>query len=146
MSTKLNNTHILSNLQKTESVANDLSKILKAGNIVAFYGDLGAGKTTFIKYLCEKMGVKEEVTSPTFTIINEYYAVDNLPIFHFDFYRLKNTMELRAINFDDYIYGDGICLIEWAEKIEEFLPEEIIKVKLWFNEKNDRMINIKAEY
>ena len=108
----------LNSLEDTQNVAKEVSAQLKSGLTMAFYGDLGAGKTTFIKYLCAELGLNEQVTSPTFTIINEYYSGKTFPVFHFDFYRLKNTTELRALNFDDYIYGEGVCLIEWAEKIE----------------------------
>ncbi len=137
-------THILNSLEETEKVAFRLAEEIHQGDVIAFYGDLGAGKTTFISYLCAKLYVSEDVTSPTFTIINEYTGNPDLPVYHFDFYRLKNTNELKALNFDDYIYGEGLCLIEWADKIEAFLPPETIKINMWFNEKGERLIKIKA--
>lgn len=134
----------LNSLEETEKLAKQVAASLKPGQVLAFYGDLGAGKTTFIQYLCKELGLSEQITSPTFTIINEYYSGKAFPVFHFDFYRLKNTTELKVLNFDDYIYGEGVCLIEWAEKIELFLPEEYYKIKLWFDENDKRTISIEA--
>jgi tRNA threonylcarbamoyladenosine biosynthesis protein TsaE len=94
---------------------------LKLGDVVALIGDLGSGKTRFIKGICSGLGVSEHVSSPSFTIVNEY-ASNIGKIFHFDFYRIASPSELNEIGFDDYIYDEGICLIEWADRVQDLLP------------------------
>ena len=96
--------------------------------IFAFYGAMGAGKTTFVKALCEAMGVTDTVNSPTFAIVNEYDTPSGSPIYHFDFYRIKRLAEVYDMGYEDYFYGRGLCFIEWPELIEELLPEETVKV------------------
>jgi tRNA threonylcarbamoyladenosine biosynthesis protein TsaE len=96
--------------------------------IFAFYGGMGAGKTTFVKALCEAMGVTDTVNSPTFAIVNEYDTPTGRPIYHFDFYRIKRLAEVYDMGYEDYFYGRGLCFIEWPELIEELLPEETVKV------------------
>jgi len=94
---------------------------LKLGDVVALIGELGSGKTRFIKGICSGLGVSEHVSSPSFTIVNEYTS--NIgKIFHFDFYRIASPSELSEIGFDDYIYDEGICLIEWANRVKDLLP------------------------
>jgi tRNA threonylcarbamoyladenosine biosynthesis protein TsaE len=97
--------------------------------VFAFYGSMGAGKTTFIKAVCEELGVTDVVTSPTFAIVNEYQASDR-PIFHFDFYRIKKLEEVYDMGYEDYFYSDALCFIEWPELIEEVLPAEAVKVTI----------------
>ncbi len=99
-------------------------------NIFAFFGHMGAGKTTFITALCKSLGVDDSVNSPTFTIVNEYRAAKGFPIYHFDFYRINKLQEAYEIGLDEYFCGDGLCFIEWPEKIEELLPEDTIKVSI----------------
>ncbi len=96
---------------------------LSAGDIVALIGELGSGKTRFIKGICRGLGVKDHVASPTFTIVNEYRG-SHLPVYHFDFYRMKSPLELREIGFDEYLAGNGVCLIEWADRVFDMLPEK----------------------
>ena len=98
--------------------------------IFAFYGAMGAGKTTFVKALCEAMGVTDTVNSPTFAIVNEYDTPSGRPIYHFDFYRIKRLAEVYDMGYEDYFYGRGLCLIEWPELIEELLPEDTVKVTI----------------
>ena len=98
--------------------------------VFAFYGSMGAGKTTFIKAICEELGVDDVVTSPTFAIVNEYTAADGIPIYHFDFYRIKKLEEVYDMGYEDYFYGDGLCFIEWPEMMEELLPEGATKVQI----------------
>ena len=95
---------------------------------IAFYGELGAGKTTFIKELCKQMGVKQEVTSPTFAIVNEYATSNHRIIYHFDFYRLDQPEEVLDIGFEDYLSSGNICFMEWPEKIEPYLPPDTLRV------------------
>jgi tRNA threonylcarbamoyladenosine biosynthesis protein TsaE len=105
------------------------SSRLIPGAIVALYGDLGTGKTRFIKGICEGLGVRDHVTSPTFTIVNEYHGAD-MPVYHFDFYRINSISEMQEIGFEDYVTGEGICLIEWADRITELLPPERFDIHL----------------
>src|SRR6266478_6327620 len=114
---------------ETISCGEEFAKLLKHGDVVALYGNLGSGKTRFVQGVCKGLGVHEHVASPTFTIINEY-AVDSLKIYHFDFYRMTSSKEIRDVGFEEYVNGDGICLIEWAEKAFEFLPPERFDVRL----------------
>ena len=102
-----------------------------AGNekIFLFYGDMGAGKTTFIKNICEQLGVKDPATSPTFSIVNEY-AASTGKIFHFDFYRLKKQEEALDMGYEEYFYSGDYCFIEWPEKISDLLPDHYIRVEI----------------
>ena len=99
-------------------------------NIIAFYGNMGAGKTTLVKNLCAKMGVQDEVNSPTFALVNEYQTETFDSVFHFDFYRIKSLEEVFDIGYEDYFYGTGVCFIEWACLIEEILPKDRINITI----------------
>ena len=98
--------------------------------VFAFYGKMGAGKTTFIKAVCEQLGVDDTVTSPTFAIVNEYEAAGGRPIYHFDFYRIKKVSEAYDMGCEEYFYSGHPCFIEWPELIEEVLPEETVNVTI----------------
>ena len=108
--------------------------------VFAFYGKMGVGKTTFIKILCLKLGVIDNISSPTFSIINEYKTAQDESIFHFDFYRIKNVNEAFDLGYEDYFYSNSTCFIEWPEKIEELLPENCLKI-LIEEENNIRTIS-----
>jgi tRNA threonylcarbamoyladenosine biosynthesis protein TsaE len=120
----------------------DFAKRLRAGSFVAFYGDLGAGKTRFIKGICEALQVREIVNSPTFTIVNEYHGT--LPVFHIDLYRMTSTQEIFGIGFDEYLEAGGICLVEWAEKLNGLIPEKRFDVRMSLVDDNTREIDIAA--
>lgn len=107
--------------------------------IFLFYGDMGAGKTTLIKALCECLGTTEVVTSPTFSIVNEYIGAKNR-IFHFDFYRLKNESEALDMGYEEYFYSDAYCFIEWPEKIPNLLPDHYVKIQISVTGSNSRQI------
>ena len=98
--------------------------------VFAFYGKMGAGKTTFIKAVCEELGVDDTVTSPTFAIVNEYEAANGRPIYHFDFYRIKKVSEAYDMGCEEYFYSGHPCFIEWPELIEEVLPEETVNITI----------------
>ena len=98
--------------------------------IFAFYGKMGAGKTTFIKALCRELGSTDPITSPTFALVNEYTTAKNERIFHFDFYRVKTLEEAMDIGFDDYIYSENYCFMEWPELVEALLPDKLVEVKI----------------
>ena len=108
-------------VEETVALGENFSGTLSAGTVVALFGDLGTGKTHFIKGVCRGLGVHEHVASPTFTIINEYDA-GGVKICHVDCYRLQSAKELRDIGFEDYLFGSYICLIEWADRVEKLLP------------------------
>lgn len=110
-------------------------------HVFAFYGKMGAGKTTFIKAVCEELGVDDVITSPTFAIVNEYTAKDATPIYHFDFYRIKKLEEAYDMGYEDYFYGDGICFLEWPEIIEDLLPEDAVKVSISEQADGSRLIS-----
>ena len=119
----------------------EFSKKLVAGTVVAISGILGSGKTVLIQGICEGLGVKQLVTSPSFIIINEYPA-EKFWVYHFDLYRLKNIQELINLGYEEYFYGMGVCLIEWAEKAQELLPENRIEINLKILSENQREISI----
>ncbi len=100
------------------------------GSVFAFYGKMGAGKTTFIKALCEELGVDEVVTSPTFAIVNEYRSDSGELIYHFDFYRIKRIEEVYDMGYEDYFFSGALCFIEWPELVEELLPDDAVRVHI----------------
>lgn len=108
--------------------------------IIAFNGEMGAGKTTFIKAICNVLGVKDTVTSPTFSIVNEYKGNNNQIIYHFDFYRIENIEEAYNLGYEDYFYSNAYCFIEWPDKIKELLPENTLFIELKV-EDNSRCIS-----
>lgn len=116
-------------LNKISDAAREFVEQIGDKRVFAFYGGMGAGKTTFIKAVCEQLGVKDAVTSPTFAIVNEY-ASDFGPVYHFDFYRIKNLGEVMDLGFDDYAYSGNFCLMEWPELIEDLLPDNTVNVHI----------------
>lgn len=112
------------------------------GKVFAFYGKMGAGKTTFIKAICEELGVKEVITSPTFAIVNEYTTEpDGKSIFHFDFYRIKKLEEVYDMGYEDYFYSGALCFLEWPELIDDLLPEDAVKVTIKANDDGTRTVD-----
>ena len=109
-------------------------------SVFAFYGDMGAGKTTFIKAVCEELGVRETVSSPTFAIINEYTAANGAPIYHFDFYRIRKLEEVYDFGYEEYFYSGELCFIEWPELIEEVLPDNVTRVVITEQEDGIRVL------
>lgn len=109
--------------------------------IFLFYGDMGAGKTTLIKSLCAAVGVTDEVTSPTFSIVNEYESPQG-PVFHFDFYRLKDFNEALDMGYEEYFYSGNYCFIEWPEKIAGLIPEQYTGVRIVVSESGDRQLTV----
>ena len=110
------------------------------GKVFAFYGKMGAGKTTFVKAICEELGVEDVITSPTFAIVNEYTAGNGDPIYHFDFYRIKKLDEVYDMGYEDYFYSGALCFIEWPELVEELLPGNTVKVTIEENEDGSRTV------
>ena len=111
------------------------------GKVFAFYGKMGAGKTTFVKAVCECLGVEDVITSPTFAIVNEYTsATTGDAIYHFDFYRIKKLEEVYDMGYEDYFYGGSLCFLEWPELIEDLLPEDATKVTIEGTENGARVV------
>ncbi len=109
--------------------------------VFAFYGKMGAGKTTFIKAICEELGVEDVITSPTFAIVNEYSGRENR-IFHFDFYRIKRLEEVYDMGYEDYFYSGALCFMEWPELIEDILPDDVVQVTISELPDGSRMITV----
>ena len=120
----------ISSLDTINEAAKQFVAAMGSNRVFAFYGKMGAGKTTFIKALCTELGVDDVITSPTFAIVNEYTAGDGSPIYHFDFYRIKKLDEVYDMGYEDYFYNGGLCLIEWPELIESLLPEDAVEVHI----------------
>ncbi len=129
--------------EETVNAGEEFSRRLNLGSVVALTGDLGAGKTHFTKGISRGLGITENVASPTFTIISEHRG-GRMPLYHFDCYRLRNPAELEEMGFEEYIYGNGVCVIEWAEMIEERLPQRRFDVTITLGETNtERKIEIR---
>ena len=120
----------IDSLENIHEAAREFIENMGGSNVFAFYGKMGAGKTTFIKAICEEPGVDDVITSPTFAIVNEYTDIDGDPIYHFDFYRIKKLEEVYDMGYEDYFDSGYLCLLEWPELIEELLPEDAVKVTI----------------
>ncbi|WP_207421770.1 tRNA (adenosine(37)-N6)-threonylcarbamoyltransferase complex ATPase subunit type 1 TsaE [Desertivirga brevis] len=121
-------------------VASGVLQLAEQEKVFLFYGDMGAGKTTFIKHLCSVLGVTDATSSPTFSIVNEYNSPQG-SIFHFDFYRLKQESEALDMGYEDYFYSGNYCFIEWPEKVSNLLPEKFVKVEIQLTENFERLIS-----
>lgn len=129
--------------QQTQKIAQNLAKDLKPGAIVCLFGELGAGKTTFVQGLAKGLKIKktETVQSPTFVVMNIYHG--KLPIYHFDLYRLKDTQQISLIGYEEFLYGDGVAVIEWPENFGSLMPEKYLAVHLQHKGENSRLIHVK---
>lgn len=136
------NTLHLKTLSQLEKVASEFIQHMNNKTVFAFYGNMGAGKTTFIKAVCRLLGVKENITSPTFAIVNEYLAANDTLIYHFDCYRLKNLKEAYDIGAEEYFYSGHLCFIEWPEKIEDLLPSNVVNITINVLPNEERQIII----
>ena len=130
--------------EETRAAGARLAETLRGGEVVAFTGDLGAGKTAFVSGMAEALGVEDRVTSPTFTIVNEYEG-GRLPLFHFDMYRLGSADELFHIGWEDYLARNGVCAVEWSENVADAIEGDAIRVSITRGEgDNDRVIDIEG--
>ena len=126
----------LNNEEETRALGLEIADALEPGDIIALIGDLGTGKTALTKYIAEGLGIKEEISSPTFTIVKEYRS-GRLPLYHFDVYRLGSGEELLDIGAEDMLDGDGVCVIEWADIAADVLPADSLVVKLDYGDSDD---------
>jgi tRNA threonylcarbamoyladenosine biosynthesis protein TsaE len=133
----------ISSLDNIHQTAREFIATIDKRKVFAFYGPMGVGKTTFIKALCEELGVEDVVNSPTFAIVNEYEVKGKSPIYHFDFYRINKPEEAFDFGYEDYFYSGNLCFIEWPEKIEGLLPDDCVSV--CFSELEDGRRKITVE-
>ena len=120
---------VLKNEEETRAFGLELAAKLTPGKVVALVGDLGTGKTALTKYIAEGLGVKEAITSPTFTIVKEYKS-GRLPLYHFDVYRLDTSEDMYELGYEEYFFGQGVSIVEWADLVEEFIPEDAIVIHI----------------
>ncbi len=133
----------ISSLDNIQKAAKDFVAAMGEHTVFAFYGKMGAGKTTFIKAVCEELGITDTVNSPTFSIVNEYRSdTTGELVYHFDFYRIKKLEEVYDMGYEDYFYSGAVCLIEWPELIEEVLPEDSITVSIEEQEEGTRILTM----
>ena len=132
---------VLVNAQGIEVRATDILDKCGSARVFAFDGKMGAGKTTFIKHLCEAMGTEDVVNSPTFAIVNVYEVASGEEVYHFDCYRIKDIREAMDFGAEEYLYSGNYCFIEWAEMIEPLLPEDTVWVKIEVEENGERMLS-----
>lgn len=137
-------TYVTNSPAETEALGQRLAETLQPGDVIAYTGDLGAGKTAFTRGLARGLGITERITSPTFTIVNEYLG-GRLPLFHFDMYRLGSSEELYEIGWEDYLARGGVCAVEWSENVREALPPDAVTVTIARCPENDSWRSITIE-
>ena len=131
----------INSLDDIREAAREFIQHIGEARVFAFYGKMGAGKTTFVKAICEELGCTDVITSPTFAIVNEYTSSNNTPIYHFDFYRIKKVEEVYDMGYEEYFYSGALCLIEWPELIEEILPDDAIRVSITEQKDGSRIVS-----
>jgi len=132
----------IQSLETIGQTAKEFVGLMGDNTVFAFYGEMGAGKTTFITAVCKALGVEDNITSPTFAIVNEYRAKTGELIYHFDFYRIDKVEEAFDFGYEDYFFSGSICFIEWPEKIEQLLPHDTVKVEIKENEDGSRTVTV----
>lgn len=145
--TKQTNNHMeikITSLENIHDAAREFIAAMGDNTVFAFYGKMGAGKTTFIKAICECLGVTDVINSPTFAIVNEYRSATEELIYHFDFYRIKKLEEVYDMGYEDYFYSGALCFIEWPELVEELLPSDAVKVTIAEDEQGCRVVRFDA--
>jgi tRNA threonylcarbamoyladenosine biosynthesis protein TsaE len=130
----------INHISELSQAAKTLLTSLVDEKVFAFYAPMGAGKTTFIKAVCKELGITDTISSPTFSLVNEYVTMGGKKAYHFDFYRIKSTNEAYDMGYEDYLYSNAYCFIEWPEKIEELLPEHYVKITIEVLNADSRLI------
>lgn len=133
------------NIESLDSINDAATQFVKQmgdNTVFAFHGEMGAGKTTFIKAICERLGVEDQINSPTFAIVNEYRSNTGELIYHFDFYRIKSETEAFDFGYEDYFYSGSICFIEWPELVDSLLPIDVVNVTIQENKDGSRTVSI----
>lgn len=136
---------VIRNLTSINETAKEFIAQMGDNRLFFFYGDMGAGKTTFIRAICKELGVTESVNSPTFAIVNEYTDREGKPIYHFDFYRIEKEEEAFDFGYEDYFFSGNLCFVEWPEKIENLIPNEGISVYIQEEENGERSVTLKEK-
>jgi tRNA threonylcarbamoyladenosine biosynthesis protein TsaE len=131
----------ITDIEHIREAAQEFIKHIGDHRVFAFYGKMGAGKTTFVKAICEELGVKDVITSPTFAIVNEY-TTGEVIIYHFDFYRVKKLEEAYDMGYEEYFYSGALCFIEWPELIEDILPDDAVRVSISEQDDGSRVITL----
>lgn len=132
-------------IQSLDTIGDSALEFIKAmgdNTVFAFHGEMGAGKTTFIKAICEKLGVEDTINSPTFAIVNEYRSATGELIYHFDFYRIKDEKEAFDFGYEDYFFSGSLCFIEWPERIESLLPHDVVHVTIKEEQDGKRLVTL----
>lgn len=132
----------IESLDKIDEAALEFIRAMGDNTVFAFHGDMGAGKTTFIKAICENLGVSDTINSPTFAIVNEYRSDSGELIYHFDFYRINKIEEVFDFGYEDYFYSGSLCFIEWPEKIDTLLPKDTVNVYVKVQEDGSREVSL----
>lgn len=130
---------MIKNENDTKQFALELASRLKAGDVIALTGDLGTGKTALTKYIAQGLGITQLVTSPTFTIVQEY-PKGRLPLYHFDVYRIADSEEMFELGYEEYFYGNGVCIIEWADMIEDIIPDNAMVINMEYGKNEGERI------
>ena len=129
--------------EDTKAFAQQLAQDARPGQVIALRGDLGTGKTALTRFLAQALGVREHITSPTYTIVREYRS-GRLPHYHFDVYRIEDPEEMFELGYEEYFYGDGLCVIEWADRIAELLPEDTLDIRLEYGSTpQERLVTVR---
>lgn len=131
----------IASLDDIHAAARQFIAQMGPARVIAFYGSMGAGKTTFVKALCQELGVRDVITSPTFALVNEYTDGQGQPVYHFDFYRIKRIEEVYDMGYEDYFYSGNLCLLEWPELIEDILPDDVVKVHISVQDDGSRQLS-----
>lgn len=132
-------TIIIKNETETTDFGVNLGREVRPGSVIALMGDLGTGKTTLTKAIAKGLGISDMITSPTFNIVKEYRD-GRLPLYHFDVYRIGDVEEMYELGYEEYFYGNGVCVVEWADLIEELLPEDAVRIQIEYGEKEGERI------
>lgn len=132
----------IDSLNELPEVADAVIEALDGRSVVVFRGEMGAGKTTLIREILARLGSEDNVTSPTFAIVNQYTTADRKPVYHFDFYRIDRIEEAYDFGYEEYFYSGDLCLVEWPEKIEELLPDDVMTVRITADSEEERTFEI----